>query len=264
MIVRRCLAPLAILATTIVLSAPAVAFAQQERPGQPGAQDDERPGRGQGRGQARGGRQVDPSRITERLMQSDENGDGKITREEAGEGRFAQFFAQADADGDDALTAEEITVFLAARRGGGQAPRGQRPGAGGADQATPAEARPVDPRAAFDDGMSLAGRGLRGLRRTKFDETSFEADLAAVTTVESGMLAARPHLSAVPMSDAAKAKFGDDTKAYERAFRAHIVRSLMNCFELELAILEGDSAKAKTLATRLVEGRNASHDLFEQ
>ena len=28
MIVRRCLAPLAILATTIVLSAPAVAFAQ--------------------------------------------------------------------------------------------------------------------------------------------------------------------------------------------------------------------------------------------
>ena len=71
-------------------------------------------------------------------------------------------------------------------------------------------------------------------------------------------------MTAVPMSDAAKAKFGDDTKAYERAFRAHIVRSLMNCFELELAILEGDSAKAKTLATRLVEGRNASHDLFEQ
>ena len=65
------------------------------------------------------------------------------------------------------------------------------------------------------------------------------------------------------MSEAAGAKFGQDRKAYIRSFQAHMAKSLVIAFQLEIAILEGDSTSAGTLTKQLVEERNESHDIFE-
>ena len=258
---------LATVSAAMVLASPLIASPLQNAPSGNGAQEDDRPrrgagqDRGQNRNQNRGNRQADPSRMATRLMQSDANGDGRLSREEIGQGRFAELFDQADANGDGYITEKEITVILTNRRPGGSGqpgPRGARP-----STPTPDEAKPMDPKAAFDQGMAESGRALRGLRRTPFDATSFAGDLSSVIRVQDGLLAARKHVDAVPMSDAAKEKFGSDQKAYLRSFQAHMAKSLITSFQLELAILEGDSSKAKELATALVSDRNGSHDLFE-
>ena len=120
----------------------------------------------------------------------------------------------------------------------------------------------MNPKVAFDRGMEDSGRALRGLRRTPFDATSFDRDFSSIIKVQDGLLAARLHVAAVPMSNAAKEKFGDDQTAYLRSFQAHMAKSLITSFQLELAILEGDSARARELTTTLVGDRNGSHDIF--
>ena len=262
---------LATMTATLLLGAPLIASPAQDAPSSNQGQDEDRPrrgagqdrgqNRGQNRAQNRGNRQVDPARMAARMMQSDTDGDGRISRAEIGEGRFAEMFDQTDANGDGYITEKEITIFLTSRRPGGSGqpgPRRARPSTPGAE-----EAKPMDPKAAFDKGMEESGRALRGLRRTPFDATSFERDLSSIIRVQDGLLAARLHVEAVPMSDAAKEKFGTDQKAYVRSFQTHMAKSLIPSFQLELAILEGDSAKAKELTTALVSDRNGSHDLFE-
>ena len=246
----------ALTAALLMATAPRVVTAAQDAPSGGESRDDDRSRRGVGqdRGQNRGNRQIDPARLVARMMQSDADGDGRISRAEVGRGRFADLFDEADADKDGYVTEREMTVFLTERRPGGAAPRGERP----AD-----DAAPVDSKAAFDKGMAESGRALRGLRRTPFDETSFDRDLTSVIRVQDGLLAARGHVGSVPMSDAAKEKFGTDRRAYLRSFQAHMAKSLVTSFQLEIAILEGDSSKAKELTDALVGDRNGSHDLFE-
>lgn len=253
-------------ATLLGLALAASAQAQNQPGGRPGA------GPGQdGAGGRPGGRQADPSRIIERLMQMDADGNGTLSREEVGESRFAQAFDQADANGDGSLTTEEITVFMASR--GPRGPRGDeggaegRPGRGGpgAQPAGPQAAAPTGPsKDAFHDAMERAGRALRGLRRTKFEADTFERDLMALLELEAGLMDARKNASAIPMSDAAKAKFGTDEAAYRKSFQLHMAKSMIATLNCEIALLEGDAAKAKELVNGILENRNESHDLFEQ
>lgn len=264
MSVRLQLAALATVTVALLAASPLVASeptSSQEKPSRENPQEDGRPGRGAG--QNPNGRQADPSRIIARLMQADVDGDGRLSREEVEKTRFSAGFDQADADGDGYLTEKEITVFMASRRsaGGGQArPRGDREAAGRNEGNPPTDANPLK---AFEEGMETSGRALRGLRRTKFDAATFDRDLAAVRGVQKGLLAARDHVDAVPMSEAAVEKFGEDRKAYDRSFQAHMAKSLVVAFQLEVAILDQDSAAAGALAKQLVEGRNESHDIFE-
>ncbi|MCP4836222.1 MAG: hypothetical protein GY895_15820 [Phycisphaera sp.] len=245
-------------ATPLIASDPT---SNQETPSGNGAQEDGRPSRGNG--QNPNGRQADPGRIVARLMQTDTDGDGRLSREEIEKTRFAAAFDQADADGDGYVTEKEITVFMTNRRSGGGAgqarPRGERPAAGRDASKTD----DVDPVKAFEAGMEACGRSLRGLRRTKFDDATFDKDLAAAMGVQAGLLEARRHVQAIPMSQAAVAKFGQDRKAYTRSFQTHMAKSLVIAFQLEIAILEGDSASAGALTKQLVAGRNDSHDIFE-
>ena len=77
-----------------------------------------------GQGGAQGGRS---SQMVERIMARDTDGDGKVSREEAGESRF---FDRMDADSDGFVTKAEIENMaqqFGGRRGGG----GGRGGAGG-------------------------------------------------------------------------------------------------------------------------------------
>ena len=250
-----------ILVVAFALLFPTVHAHAQNEPDRPG----DRPGIGQEDGGRRGGRQADPARIVERMMRADTDGDGRLSREELAGGRFIAVFDQADANGDGYLEAKEVTLFIQNR-----APRGGRPGMqgrpGGRPDA-PAPTPPSDPgpsEKAFVDAMDRAGKALRGLRRTAFDADTFDRDLKALLDLETSLIDARRNIAAVPMSDAARAKFGSDRIAYQRAFQIHMVTSLMETLEIEIAMLQGDAAKAKAGVVKLLESRNESHDLFER
>ncbi|MFN3150694.1 EF-hand domain-containing protein [Bremerella sp.] len=94
------------------------------------AQDGERGPRGPREGD-RGPREFNPEQLVERLMNAlDKDKDGKITKEEAGEGRGAAMVERADADKDGVTTKEELLKAFA--RGPGDRPGpprdGDRPG----------------------------------------------------------------------------------------------------------------------------------------
>ncbi len=92
------------------------------------AQDENRQRGERGDRGERGQRQFDPEQAVERIMRLDENNDGKVSKEEIGEGPMQRIFERADADGDGFLTREELTTMFSQRRGGQQP--GQRPGMG--------------------------------------------------------------------------------------------------------------------------------------
>ncbi len=85
---------------------------QSERP-----QRQDRMNRGMrpGQGGGRGGR--DPQQMIERLFKNDKNGDGKLTRDEVGQG-MARFLDRLDTNRDGILTKEEAQAKMAAGRGG--------------------------------------------------------------------------------------------------------------------------------------------------
>ncbi|MCA9099794.1 MAG: EF-hand domain-containing protein [Planctomycetales bacterium] len=111
------------------------------REGRPGPPDD-RPGPPRGRRgpddagppEGRfgpGGEGFSPERMVERIMQSDADNDGKISREEAPE-RLSARFDEVDANGDGVLDREELVQMIEARmrefRGpGGEGRRGPPP-----------------------------------------------------------------------------------------------------------------------------------------
>jgi len=217
----------------------------------------------------RPGRQFDPAMAARRFMQMDANGDGKLSKDEAGDGPGSRLFPEMDADGDGFVTTEEITVFFENRpaRGGGRGPGMDRPGrgAGGGAGGGARQAEPAGPsKEAFHEAMERAGRALRGLRRTSFEADTFERDFGALLELESTLMEARRNVAAIEMSDAAKAKFGDDQTAYRRSFQLHMAKALMATLQVEMAVLEGNAAKAKELVGGILENRNESHDLFEQ
>ncbi len=253
-----------LLLTSVLGLALATTAAAQDQPGRPAA------GQNAPGGARPNARQADPSRIVDRLMQADADGDGRLSKDEMGETRFAAVFDQADADGDGFLTAEEVTTFMASRgpragRGGeggpeGRPARGPQGGPGG-----PQDAAPAGPsKEAFHEAMERAGRALRGLRRTQFEADTFDRDFTALLELEASLMEARRHVAAVPMSDAAKERFGADQAAYRKSFQLHLAKAMMATLQVEVACLEGESAKAKELVAGILENRNTSHELFEQ
>ncbi|USN99233.1 MAG: EF-hand domain-containing protein [Phycisphaeraceae bacterium] len=189
-------------------------------------------------------------RFVDRLMAQDANGDGKLSRDEVPERVAERLFDDADADKDGFLTREELTTFMANRRG---------PAAGG----PPEEDDAAGPPQTFDDSMHRAGRAFRTLRRSPLDESSRETDLKALQAVEVGLLSAKTQFGEVEWSEKAKAEFGEDKDAYAKAFRMHLLRALSEALEAEKALVEGDSAAAKTHLTKLNELREQSHTLFQ-
>ena len=246
------------------LSTPALAQNgnQPGGPGQGGNAGQQQPGQGQKGNrpqQGRGNRGGNAEMVADRMMQADANGDGKISKDEASGGNAQRVFNQADADGDGFVTRVEIMTFVQSRtgnRGGGRGDGMTRPG--GASRPTGPAATsptPVDPKKAFQEAMETSGRALRGLRRAKFD--------AAIRTIQSSLMIAKQHTAAIPMSDAAKKKFGTDSKAYQSAFQIDMIMSIMASLQVEMAILQGDAEKAKAAVKTIVTVRSESHDVFE-
>ncbi len=224
--------------------------------------DADRGRRGDGMRGARGNRDASPEMITNRMMRADADADGRISKAEAsdasGSGRF---FAQADDDGDGYVTRIEIMQFAETRLGNRTTARG---GATRSDSQDAAKgAKPVDPREAFNEAMGVSGRALRSLRRAKFDTISLENDLKSVWRLQESLMTAKQHSGSVPMSNAAKAKFGSDEKAYRAAFQIDMIKAMLAALQIEQAALEGDAAAAKAAVKTVVTIRSDSHDLFD-
>jgi soluble cytochrome b562 len=199
---------------------------------------------------APGGQPVDPAQFVARMMELDTNGDGKISREEAAESPFARGFDRFDANTDGFIDKAELETFSAQR---GQRPGqiGQGPGAAAGEVAT------------FDQNMGNSGRAMRRLSRSEFTAESRAGDLAALQQMQTALIAAKAQVSTVHMSDNAKAKFGDDAAAYQAEFQTYLIRAVKESLDLEMAVIQGNSAAAVAARMRLEETRNQAHDIFE-
>lgn len=227
-----------------------------------GQQDSDRGSRGERPGAGRGNRGGDPEMIADRMMRADADQDGRISKAEAEQGRGnGRFFTLADTDQDGYVTRVEVIAFVGDRTGGratgrdGEMRREM--------QESTSTAKTADPREAFNEAMEISGRALRSIRRAKFDEITMASDLKAIRTLQQALMTAKLHSASVPMSDAAKAKFGSNEKAYQAAFQIDMIKALLAALEVERAALEGDVAKAKAAVKTIVTVRSDSHDLFE-
>ena len=201
-----------------------------------------------------------PEAFADRILESrDSNGDGKLGKDEMGAPFVERVFPLADANNDGYLDREELIAYSRAQmeanrdRGG----PGARPGAPGGAAGAAAEAP------SFHESMEDAGRALRGLRRSEFDGASRESDLAAIDRLQHALLGAKATIGEVEMSEAAKARFGDDVKAYRRSFHLAMVRALIQTLEIESAVVEGNSEAAKAALAALRDTQGSSHDLFQ-
>jgi hypothetical protein len=191
------------------------------------------------------------------LESRDADGDGKLSKEEMGPNFAERVFPTADKNSDGYLDREELALFYeeSSRRG----PRDDRgPGARG-----PGFGAPGQPLS-YHDSMEEAGRAMRGLRRSEFDGTSREADLASIQRIQVALLSAKARIDEVEMSDAARARFGDDVAGYHRAFRLSLIKALAQTLKLESAVAENDAEAAGEALATLREIQRASHDLFQQ
>ncbi|MBX3405898.1 MAG: hypothetical protein KF869_03950 [Phycisphaeraceae bacterium] len=209
------------------------------QPGQPGGQPG-RPGGGAGGG---------GEGMIERLMRFDTNGDGKLQWDEVPEAQRERLFERGDTNNDKVLDQEELRAMAAA------GPRRQGPGAGGGEGGSAA--------GTLHDAMEQAGRAMRTLRRSQFSEMSRRQDLSSIQSLQAALVACKGLIHEAKMSEPAKAKFKDDTAAFQREFRLTMIKTAIKAFELERAIVNGDSAGATRQRDELLALQKEAHDLFQ-
>jgi len=137
---------------------------------------------------------------------------------------------------------------------------------GASSPATGAPAQSADAPATmdtFDEGMERAGRGFKALRRSALSAATRTADLAAIQSLQSGLLMAKGAASALPMSPNAEKKFADDKAAYETALRRDLAQTLRQAIVVEAAMLDGSSESAKAAVAKLGEMQEHGHTLFQ-
>lgn len=213
-------------------------------------------GGGGGRdGGRQGGPPPSPEQFVERMMQRDANGDGKLSRDEL-PGPFAdRMFESNDANGDGFLDKDELMKVAESfgQRGAGR--QGFTPG-------QPAGAPDAGP-ASYDDGMKLAGRALRQLRRSSFADDSRVNDLRQIQMLQDGLLAAKGHIAEVEMAKQAKEKYGDDEVRYHSDMRLSLVQALFESLAMEDAVVRGDAAEAKKSLENLMQVQKDAHAAFK-
>lgn len=203
---------------------------------------------GQRPGGARGG---DPAQMVERIMSQDQDGDGKLSRDEFPPALVERLFERADTNKDGFVERAELEIV--AKEAG--AMRGGRGGAGG-----PAAGGAPNMEAA----MKQANRAYRALADSALDPSTMKADLDAVQQLQMGLVASKAGIGTLRMSDAAKAKFGDDRAAFEKDFRKQMLKAIATAFEVESALLDGDTAAAKAAIQKIHDAEESGHSVFQQ
>jgi hypothetical protein len=193
----------------------------------------------------------DPARMIDRMFERDADGDGKLSREEMGEGPRARIFDAADANEDGFLERAEVEKFMADRRNFQRPGDGRGPGASGAGGAN------------FQQSMEQAGRALRRLRRSDFTAETQAADLEQIAAIEQALLGAKSQYMTAELSDEDHAEFKGDEAKLRLALRTHLAKGLATALEAELAVLAGDADGAAAAMTKLQELRDQGHDRFQ-
>lgn len=194
--------------------------------------------------------------LSQRLLQGDANGDGKLSVEELPP-QFHEVFAVVDTNKDGFLDEAEIAALVKTQgegfgesRGEGRgAARGGRGGAGGAPQN-------------YGGAMKQINRGFKGLKSSAFDSTTLAKDLEQIQNVQAGLVAAKGMASTVRMAPQAKAKYGDDNAKYQRDLRTQLIAALTTAIALESAVLAGDQAAAKAAVAKLDHAEDTGHEAF--
>lgn len=239
-----------ILTISLTLSLASLATAQQDGtfpPGGPaGGQDGQRPG----------GNRGDPAQLVERMMQMDANKDGKISKDEMPAQQVERMFDRADTNKDGFLDKAELEAFAKAgqARGQGGQPGGPGGGPGGAQRGGAVN---------LEGAMKQINGAYKALKASAMDATSKSADLDAVQRMQMGIIGAKAGVATLKMSDAARAKFGEDKAGFEAAFRRKMLDSAKLSIELELAILDGKSAEAKAIVGKIHDAEESGHDVFK-
>lgn len=238
------------LASIVALSLASLACAQQDGtfpppggPGGPGGQEGQRPPR-------------DPAQMIERMMQNDANGDGKLAKDELPAQLADRMFDRADANKDGFIDKAELEAFAKAggMRGGGQGGQGGQGGPGG---------QRGGGAASLEGAMKQMNGAYKALNASALDASTKAADLEAVQRLQMAVFGSKGGVAALRMSDAAKAKYGDDRAAFEAAFRRKMLETAKTSMELEIAILEGKTGEAKALVKKLHEAEESGHDVFK-
>jgi len=102
---------------------------------------------GQGGNRPAGGPGGDSNSFTDRVMQRDADGDGKVSKEEAGP--MSRMFGRLDGDGDGFVTKEELEAMAQQFQGGGRG--GSRRGGGGGGGGRSQAPSTKENRPAFDN-----------------------------------------------------------------------------------------------------------------
>ncbi len=192
----------------------------------------------------------------ERLMQFDADKNGSLTRDELPARLAKRVFDEIDSDGDGTATAAEVNAFVE-----GQNKTADRDHASASDE-TNAEAA-KDDAAIFSESMGDLNRILRALFSSPYDATSIDTDLETIDELQDALVRAKQSCAGVPMAGAAVREFENDHKAYALAFRKALHKTLAESVELEAAVLEGDTDKAKSHVQALLQFRNKGHELFQ-
>lgn len=234
------------LTLSLTLSLASLATAQQDGtfpPGGPaGGQDGQRPG----------GNRGDPAQLVERMMQMDANKDGKISKDEMPAQQVERMFDRADTNKDGFLDKAELEAFAKAGQARGQG--GQPGGAGGAQRGGAVN---------LEGAMKQINGAYKALKASALDAASKSADLDAVQRMQMGLIGAKAGVATLKMSDAARAKFGEDKAGFEAAFRRKMLDSAKLSIELELAILDGKTAEAKVIVGKIHDAEESGHDVFK-
>lgn len=235
-----------ILTLSLTLSLASLATAQQDGtfpPGGPaGGQDGQRPG----------GNRGDPAQLVERMMQMDANKDGKISKDEMPAQQVERMFDRADTNKDGFLDKAELEAFAKAGQARGQG--GQPGGPGGAQRGGAVN---------LEGAMKQINGAYKALKASALDAASKSADLDAVQRMQMGLIGAKAGVATLKMSDAARAKFGEDKAGFEAAFRRKMLDSAKLSIELELAILDGKTAEAKAIVGKIHDAEETGHDVFK-
>jgi len=201
------------------------------------AQPETRGGRGQG---------FSADQFIDRLMQSDSNGDGKLSRDEVPARLGDQIFGASDKNGDELLDRDELRAFAEERFAG----RGGR-GAGGA-------------QGGFEGQMRRLGDAMKSLNQSALDAESRVQDLLLIGTIQGALVASKSRAESVEMSAPAKAKFGENVEAYRLDFRLDLIESIEHALAAERALLEGDRESARKHLDALLDERDEAHEVFQQ